>query len=87
MTGNLMNFTPEIQYDVIKEAVSHKFYRPQVNPTPNSSFHISDSLRYTNYGHNEMLDLMDIKTNYSDSNNYSTTFLRGNTMIVTKEWA
>ena len=52
---------------------SHKLDRPLVNPlnkvwkdstqtkNPNSHFQIGDSLRYTNEGHNEMVELGDIK--------------------------
>ena len=48
-------------------------------------FQIGDSLRYTNYVHNEMGDLVNIKTNNPDNNKYSIKFLRGNTVMVTKE--
>ena len=55
-----MDFTPEVEYEVIGEAVSHKLDRPLVNPSnnfwgdstqnknPNSPFRIGDYLRYTN---------------------------------------
>ena len=56
-TGNPINFIPEAEDEVIREAISHKLDRPLVNPlnrflmdstqtkTPNSTFHISDFLR------------------------------------------
>ena len=78
------------------EVVSHKLDRPLVNPlnkvrrdstqtkTSTSPFYIGDSLRYTNEGHNEIVYLLDIHTNYPDSTKYSIRLLRGNTMIVTK---
>ena len=57
---NPMNFTPEVEDEVIREVVSHKLDRPIVNPsnkvwrystqnkTPTSPFQIGDYLRYTN---------------------------------------
>ena len=57
-----MNFTPEAEDAVIREAVSHKLYIPIVNPSknvwidstqtkaPTSPFHIGDSLRYPKLG-------------------------------------
>ena len=78
-TGNPMDFTPEEEDKVTREAVSHKLEKPLVNisnkvwrdsnqtKSPNSPFHIGDSLRYTNKVHNEMVDLVDINTNYPDS--------------------
>ena len=55
------------------------------NKTPTSPFHIGDYIRYTNEGHNYMVDLVDIKTNDIDIDKYSIKLLRVNTMIVTKE--
>ena len=84
-----MDFTPEVEYEVIREAVSHKLDRPLVYPsnkllrdstqtkTPNSPFHI---------GHNNMVELVGINTNYPDSNKYSIYLLIGNTNIVTYEF-
>ena len=67
-----MDFTPEADDEVIREVVLQTFDRPLVN-TPNkvcrdstqtkspiSPFHIGDSLRYKNYGHNDMLDMVDV---------------------------
>ena len=54
-----MYFTPEVKDEVIRESVSHKLNRPIVNPskivwtdstqtkTPNSTFKIGESIRYT----------------------------------------
>ena len=46
--------------------------------TKNSSspFHIGDSLRYTNEGHNEMVDLMNINTKDPDITNYIMKLLK-----------
>ena len=92
-----MDFTPGFEDDVIREAVSHKLDRALVNPsnkvwgdstqtkTPTSPFHIGDSLRYTNEGNNDIVNLVDRNTNDPDITNYITKFLRGNTMILTKD--
>ena len=48
------------------------------------TFQIDDSLRYTNEGHNYMLDLVDINTNDPDSTKYIIKFLMVNTMMLTK---
>ena len=56
-TGKTMGFAPEVGYEVIREVVSYKLYRPLVNPSnkvwrdltqtknPTSPFYIGDSLR------------------------------------------
>ena len=92
-----MDSTTQVEDEVIRDAVSHKLDRPLVNPynnlwrestkniTPSSPFRIGDSLRYTNEVHNEMMDLLDINTNDPDNTNYSIKFLRGNTMVLTKQ--
>ena len=51
-----------------------------------SPFWIGDSLRYKYEGHNDMVQLLDINTNYYDITKYSIKFFRGNTMIVTKDF-
>ena len=55
-----MNFTPEAEDEVIREAFSNKLDRPMVNPStttkrysaqtkyPTSPFHIGEYLRYIN---------------------------------------
>ena len=55
-----MDFTPEVEYGVIREVVSHKIERPLLNPsnkfwikstlsiTPNSHLQTGDSLIYKN---------------------------------------
>ena len=53
--------------------------------TPTLTFQIGDYLRYTDEGHNEMVDMVDINTNDTDSINYITKFLIGNKRIVTNE--
>ena len=70
-----MDFTPEDEDEVIREAVSQKLDRPLVNPSnnfwrdspqtknPTSPFHVGESLRHTNEGHKKMVDLVDINTN------------------------
>ena len=90
-----MYFTPEVEYEVISDEVSQKLDRTIVNPrnkvwrdstqikTPTSPFKISDSLRYNNERHNDMVDLVDINTTDLDRTNYSIKFLRGNIMVVT----
>ena len=77
---------------------SHKKYRPLVNPpnkvwidsiqtkTPTSLFQIGDYLIYTNEGHNEMVELVDINTNEPDSTKYRIKIFIGNKMLVTKEF-
>ena len=66
-----MDFTPEVEDEVIRDAVSYKLYIPIVNQsikfcrdsaqakTPPSSFHIGDFLRYINEGNNKMVYWMD----------------------------
>ena len=80
------------------DSVSQKIDIPIVNPsnkvwrdstqtkTKTSHLQIGDSLRYTNKGNNEILELVYINTNDSDSTKYSIRFLRGNTMLVTKKF-
>ena len=75
-----------------KQAVSHILDTPLVNQ-PNkvcrdsnqtkiltSSFNISDSLWCKNYGHNEMLKLLDINKNNPDNIKYTIKLFRRNTM-------
>ena len=93
-----MDFYPDVEDEFIRYAVSHKLDRPLVNTpnkvwrdstktkTPPSPFKIGDSLRYTDVGHNEMVDLVYIKTSDTESTKYIIKFLRGITMIVTKEF-
>ena len=33
MTGKPMDFTPDVEYEVIREAVSHKLDRHPINPS------------------------------------------------------
>ena len=59
-----MDFTPEVKDEVIRDEVSHKLYRPLVNPsnkvgrdskkskTPTSPLKVGDSHIYTNDGQN-----------------------------------
>ena len=59
-----IDFNPETEDEFIREAVSQKLNRHKVNPSnkflrdstqtkdPTSTFHIGDSLRYTNDGQN-----------------------------------
>ena len=81
-----MDFTPEVEDEVIRNSVSHRLDRPLVNPSnevwrdstqtqnPNPTFRIRDSLRYTNKGHNKMVDLLYINTNDPESTNYVIKF-------------
>ena len=74
-----MDFTSEVEDEVIMDAVLHILYRDLVNPpnkvwrdstqtkTPTPNFQIGDSLRYTNEEHNGMVGLVDINTNYTKS--------------------
>ena len=55
------------------------------NKTPTSPFHIGDSLRYTNEGHNDMVEMVDTNNNDPDITNCRIIFLRGNILVVTKE--
>ena len=96
ITGKPMVFTPEVENEFIREAVSQKLDGPLDSPsnevwidstqtqTQTSPFQIGDSLRYTNYGYNNVLNLSDISTNDHDIHKYSIKSLRVNTMIVTK---
>ena len=88
-----MDFTAEAEDEFIRYSVSHKLNIPLVNTsnkdcrdstqtkTPTSPFHISEYLRFTNEGHNEMVFLVDINTNYPYSTKKTIKFLRGNAMI------
>ena len=76
-----MDFTLEVEDKIIRYAVSHRLYRPLFNPpnkvwrdskhnqTTTLTLQIGDFLRYTNDGHNEMVDIMDINKNYPKSIN------------------
>ena len=62
-----MDFTQEVEDEVISEAVSHKLDRNLINPsnevwrdstqtkTPNSPLQVGDSLSYPNEVHNEIM--------------------------------
>ena len=66
---------------------SNKVWRDlKQTKTPTSPFQIGDSIRYTNEGHNEIVYLVGVITNDPDSIKYIIKLLRGNTMIVTKEF-
>ena len=66
---------------------SNKVWRDlKQTKTTTSPFHIGDSIRYTNEGNNEIVYLMDVNTNDPDIIKYIIKFLRGNIMIVTKEF-
>ena len=68
-----MDFTPEVEDEVIMDTVYHKLDIPLVNPSnkfwiystqtrpPPSLFLIDEALRYTNEEHNEMVEMVDIK--------------------------
>ena len=47
---------------------------------------IGDALRYTNEEHNEVVELVDVNKNDPGSIKYIIRLLRGNTMVVTKEF-
>ena len=91
-------FTPEVEDEVIRDAVLHKLDIPLVDSSnkvcidstqtksPPSPFHIGLSLKYTNGGHNEIVDMVDIKTNDPDRTKHSIQFFRGNIMIVTRRY-
>ena len=73
-----MNFTPEVEDEVILYAVSHKLDINLVNApnkvwrdstqtrTPTSPFQIGDSLIYTNQRYHEIVDLVDLYTTDPD---------------------
>ena len=96
--GNKMDFTPEDDNEVIREAVSKKLYIPLFNPSKKvwrestqtkastSPFHIHYSLRYTNEGYNNIVDLVDTNKNYPDSIKYIIKFLGENAMVVTEKF-
>ena len=77
-TGKTIDFILEAEEEVIREAVTHKLDRPlfitpnkiwrDSNQTkaPTPDFQVCDSLRYTNEGHNEMVELVDVNKNYPD---------------------
>ena len=93
-----MDFNPETEGEVIRDAVSHKLNRHLVNPpnkfcrdstqtkAPTSSFQIGDSIIYTSTAKREMVEMVDLNKNYPDSIKYINKLLRGNTMVVTKEF-
>ena len=82
-----MGFTPEVEDEVIRNAVSYRLERilfntskkvsrdstQTQNPTP--TFQIGDPLRYKNEVHNNMVELLDINNNYPESTNYIIKFL------------
>ena len=81
-----MHFILEAKYEVIRETVPHKLYRPLVNPsnkfwrelaqteTPTSTFNIGNYLKQKNKGKNGMAEMADIKTNDTGSIMYSIMF-------------
>ena len=76
ITGKPMNFTPEAEYEVIRDSVSQKIDIFLVNTsnnfsrdstqykTPTPPLKIGDSFIYKNEGHNVMVELMDINKNF-----------------------
>ena len=92
-----MDFNPEAEDEVIREAVSHKLDRFLVKPSkkvwrystqtksPTSPFQIGDSLIYKNEVHNEMVDLVDVNTNDPDSIKFIIKLLMVHTMVVMTE--
>ena len=94
--GKQTDFPPEDKYEVIRKSVSNQLDINMVNPshkvwrdstqtkTPTSPLHIGDSVRYTNEGHNYMVDMVDLNKNNPDSIKYSIKFLRGKEILVTK---
>ena len=93
-----MDFIPESEDEVIREALSQKLDRPLANLSnnvwrdssqtkyPTSSFHIGNSLRYKNEEYYDMMYLVDVNTNDPYSIKFIIKFLRVNTMLVTKEF-
>ena len=90
-----MYFNPEVEYEVIRYAVSHKLYIPLVYPsknwidstqakTPTPTFHIYDPQIYTNEGHIIMMELLDISTNCPNITKYTIKFFHWNTKVGTK---
>ena len=59
---------------------------PQKTKTTTQPFQIGGSLRYTNDRQIVRVDIVDINNNDTDSTKYISKLLRGNTMIVTKEF-
>ena len=94
MTGKTMDFTLDVEYEVIREAVSHKLDRHLINPsnkvfrdstqtkTPNSPIQVGESLSYPNEVHNGIMELVDTKKIGPDRTNYRRKFLRGNTKMI-----
>ena len=71
----------------IKNNTSNKICRDSTQTeTPTLPFQIDDSIRYTNKGHNEMVELVDINTNDPDITKYIIKFFGLNTLIVTKDF-
>ena len=93
-----MDFTPDSEDEVIRGTVSHKLDRYLVNTSnkfwrdsaqnkaPNLPFQVDDSLRCTNQGQNEMVELVEVNTNDPYSIKYINKFLRGNKMVVSQEF-
>ena len=46
------------------------------------NYHIGDSPRYTNKGHNKAVDLVEINKDNPASTKYIIEFLRGNTCLI-----
>ena len=93
-----MDFTPESEDEVIRESISYKLYIIIVNPPnkvwrdstqnkyPTPYFHIGDHLIYTNEGHNEMVEMLDVNKNDSCIIKYIINLFIGNKMVVTKDF-
>ena len=93
-----MYLTPEVEYEVIRDAVSHKLDRPLFIPsnkvwrdstqtkTTISTFQIGNYIKYTNEGHNEIVELVYKNTNDTEITKYSIKFLHGNKMAFTNEF-
>ena len=79
--GKPMDFSSEVEEEVIRYEVLYKLKKSLVNPsnkfwrdstqskTPTSTLKIRNYLIYKNKGHNNMVDPVDINNNYPDIKN------------------
>ena len=96
-TFKSLGFTPEVEDEVIRDAVLHRLDIPLVNPsnkvwrdsrqtqTLSPNLQIGDSVIYTKMVHNQIVQLVYINTNDPKSKKYIINLLCGNTKVVIKE--
>ena len=76
-----------ILYSYLLCLINIEFWRDSTQPkATNPPSRIDESLRYTNEGHNYIVELVDVNTNDPDIINDTIKFLILNTMLVTKDF-